>query len=330
MTAEKLSGKLAPKLTEPEALTASYGRAGNWYPGHIAKWDKALASQLKLVDVVLEVLDARLPQSTCHPELAERVESRPRVRFLNKTDVASPAQTKAWLAYYRKTDPQTPVLSGSTQNSQAKGAILKALQAAGQPRITAHVAKGLKPRPIRVLVVGMPNVGKSSLINYLVGKSKVATGHRAGVTRQTQWVRIHPQVELLDSPGIIPPRLDGGWERLALLAIVSSVGDAATEEQATGEFLLNHLQKICPPVLFKRYGADEPDAEGNIPVWSLETLAYKRQWLLGEGKADMDRAARTLLTEFRQGRLGPITLELPPVEQLEELEQTVKAPLAEF
>ncbi len=178
-----------------------------WYPGHIAKLERQLQGHLKQLDVVIEVLDARIPVSSSHTKLSERLrEQKPTLLLLNKSDLADPVWTKRWVTYF-KTIYDEAIAFDST-SGKGKGEIIAALMRLGEEKMKRQEAKGLKRRPLRTGVVGMPNVGKSTLTNILVGQKKTKTGHRAGVTRTTQWVRIHPMVELLDTPGMITPRLD--------------------------------------------------------------------------------------------------------------------------
>jgi ribosome biogenesis GTPase A len=241
-----------------------------WYPGHMAKWDREFNKHLQTVDVVIEVLDARMPLMSRHLDIRERVQTRekPLVTVLNKKDLADPAVLKDWLDYFRD-QGEDPIAVDAQRDSQAKNALVKAVLKAGKPAQERWVAKGLKARAIRTMMMGMPNVGKSSLINGLIGKKKVQTGHKAGVTRQTQWVRVHPQVELLDSPGILPPKLerqdDAHW-----LALVSSIGENAFDDQDVARFCLDNLIGRYEDLFCEKYG---------MPTQPLEPLA--RAWRAG-------------------------------------------------
>lgn len=276
-----------------------------WYPGHIAKIERQLSELLKLVDVVIEVVDARLPISTINPRLRKRYTHKPVLLLLNKADLADPLQNKRWRRYFQDEAPAV-MLYESLQGKQRK-ALLDALLHLGEPKMKTLEAQGRKRRPIRVLVVGMPNVGKSTIINSIVGRKKAKTGHKAGVTRQTQWVRIHPAIELMDTPGVIPPRLDSE-ESGNLLASVSSVGEAAYEEEPVAQFLLEHLE-----VLYPKRGREYYKLSPEQPL-NLESIAKSRHYVITGGEPDRLRTARTVLSEFRQGRLGRVTLEHAPTE----------------
>ncbi len=279
-----------------------------WYPGHIAKVERQLAELLKLVDVVIEVIDARLPVSTINPRLRKRYTHKPVLLLLNKADLADPAQNRRWREGLRR-EANAVMLYESLQGKQRKQ-LLDVLLRLGEEKMKALEAQGRKRRPIRVLVVGMPNVGKSTIINSIVGRKKAKTGHKAGVTRQTQWVRIHPAIELMDTPGVIPPRLDSE-ESGSLLASVSSVGEAAYEEEPVAGFLMAHIEALYPNVIREYYklSPDQPLA--------LESVAENRHYVITGGEPDRLRAARTVLSEFRQGRLGRLTLEHAPDQDAE-------------
>lgn len=278
-----------------------------WYPGHIAKWDRALADTLKQVDVAIEVLDARLPLSTTHPDLAKRLNGKPRVRVLSKAGLAETHHTKAWLTWWKQFDETPcPTLPIDAIERQGKSELMKALLKVGEPVWAKHKAKGLKPAPLNVLVMGLPNVGKSTLINWLIGQKRAQTGHKAGVTRETRWIRVHPQLSLMDSPGTLPSKLDSSEQGL-LLACVSSVGEAAFDSQEAAETLLNRIEAMRPSLLQKHYGLPADT------LATLDTIAVQRNWLKSGQIPDTDRTALMVLKDFRTGRWGRLTLEQPPL-----------------
>jgi ribosome biogenesis GTPase A len=292
-----------------------------WYPGHIAKYERQLAGLLKLVDVVLEVRDARLPQATVNPRLADKIRHKPTLVILNKNDLADPAQNSRWQAGLNRGN-QRAVLYNA-RNAQGKARVIEAILALGEAALEKLEARGRKRRPLRVLVTGMPNVGKSTLINSIVGRKKVQTGHRAGVTTSTRWVRIHPDIELMDSPGIIPPRLDD-QDAAYLLATVSSIGEAAFDDEDTARFLLKRIETLYPGRLADVFKLSVPvdDAvaspseaeeatQGMAAGISLERIAEARHYRLPGGAPDSLRAAQALLSDFRHARLGRLTLEWP-------------------
>jgi ribosome biogenesis GTPase A len=272
-----------------------------WYPGHIAKWDRQIDAQLKGVDVVIEVLDARVPAATVHPELTRRIQSKPVLRLLNKASLSDPDQNRLWLEAYRE-DNRRVLLYDAHEAAKYRQALVSAVLALGEPRMAKMEARGIKRRPVRTLIVGMPNVGKSSIINSIVGRKKTRTGHKAGVTRAAQWIRIHPQVELMDSPGVIPPRL-GTDEVGGLLAVVSSVSDATFDEAAVSAFLLERVERLYPGHLAGIYGLKPASTPG------LTAIAVARGCLGQKAEPDLLRAGRLVLKDFRQGRWGKLTLE---------------------
>lgn len=274
-----------------------------WYPGHIAKYERKLGELLKLVDVVVEVLDSRIPVSSVNQRLEHSIRNKPTLIILNKSDLGDPVQNKRWQKAL--TGENRRVMLYDAKSGQAKSQLVQHVLALGEATMQKLIAKGRKRRPIRVLVAGMPNVGKSTLINSIVGRKKTKTGHRAGVTRDTQWVRIHPEVELMDSPGVIPPQLEEEHAG-ALLATVSSIGDAAFDEEEVARFLMETIEPLYPNLL-QTYFKLEPGQEA-----SLEKIALARHYKLGGEQPDLLRTAQALLTEFRHARTGRITLEHVP------------------
>lgn len=271
-----------------------------WYPGHIAKYERELRTTLKPVDVVIEVLDARLPETTRNRRIEKTIESKPILLILNKADLADANKLKHWKTHYQKEFKQVLVVDAKTGQIQQQ--VIKAVTELAEERIQQLIAKGYKRRPVRVMVVGMPNVGKSTLINRIVGKKKAKTGHKAGVTRQSQWIKINPQVELLDSPGLIPPALeseDDGYK----LALVDSVGDAAFDTELAGSFLINLLETLYPKLLRKHFSI--PDEE----EVTLYSMANARRFFQSGETPDESRMAQVLLSDFRHGRLGRLTLD---------------------
>lgn len=281
-----------------------------WYPGHIAKWDRQLDQSLRQVDVVLEVRDARLPLASANITLAQRCQHKPRVVVLNKAELADPSVNRQWLQALNLNDAGQGQTSGTVLLYDAhlgkkyKPALLTALQRLAEPLNEKQRAKGLKPRPLRLLIVGMPNVGKSSIINNLVGQKRATTGHKAGVTRQTQWVRIHPLLDLLDSPGVLPPRLDDP-KAAVLLACVSSIGEAAFDAEPVATQLLGVVEQEYPGLLAQQYELPSDT------VLTLEAVGRARHWLGAGGEVDLSRTAQQTLKDFRSGRWGRLSLEWP-------------------
>lgn len=279
-----------------------------WYPGHIAKAEKALREQLKLVDVVLEVRDARIPLATHHPQVTQWVGSKKRVLVVNRVDMILPQAQQLWLKWFR-TQGEEPYFA----NAQAGVGVLAIAQAALKAGVEINQRRqnrGMLPRAVRAVVIGFPNVGKSALINRLLKRRVVESAARPGVTRQLRWIRISEQLELLDAPGIIPAKL--GDQLAALkLAICDDIGDASYDNQrvaATLVDLLKQLEATTPNLLPEnplqsRYKLDPTSFTSED---YLHTLAEHRN------QGDVERTARQLLTDFRKGLLGAIPLELPP------------------
>lgn len=279
-----------------------------WYPGHIAKAEKNLKEQLKRVDVVLEVRDARIPLATHHPQIGEWVGSKARVLVLNRVDMIPPQVRSLWIDWFKRQGE----VSYFTNAQHGKGIaeIMQAAQAAGVALNQRRCDRGMLPRPVRAVVIGFPNVGKSALINRLLGRRVVESAARPGVTRQLRWVRISEHLELLDAPGVIPARMED-QEAALKLAICDDIGEASYDNQLVAAALvdlLNYLEAVAPDLLPKkplqsRYHLDSISHTGDVYLHALAEHRYK---------GDVERAARQLLTDFRKGLLGTLPLELPP------------------
>ena len=273
----------------------------HWYPGHIAKAERRLREQINLTDVVVEVLDARIPVSSRYKNLGNFTNEKPRLLVLNKSDIADPQQNAKWKDYFEAQGCKVVMTSASSAKDISS--IVKNAVELGKPTIDKLVAKGRLPRPTRVVVVGMPNVGKSSIINKLIKTGKAKTGEKAGVTRATQWIRVHPKLELLDTPGIIPTKLES-QEMGEKLAIVNSIGEAAYDRVEVSKILVGLLFDKYREAFCRYY-----KLEGQAEPPMLEDIAKSRGLLLPKGKLDTDRAASLVLTDFRQGKAGRMTLE---------------------
>lgn len=272
----------------------------HWYPGHIAKAERKLKEQLNLVDVVVEVADARIPLSSMYPDIKKLIGEKPRLIVFNKSDVADLEKTKQ-LVEKIKEGYNCPILFTSNTDNKDITKIVNKIADLSKPAITKLVQKGLLPRPARAMIVGMPNVGKSSIINKLIRKTKTKTGAKAGVTRQQQWVRINPRVDLLDTPGIIPVK-QVEQEKALKLAFVDSIGENAYElESIAAEFLKQMLEKY-PDVVMSRYNLSGDDI-------TLESIAKNRNLVGQNSMPDTLRAASMLMNDFRDGRLGRLTLD---------------------
>lgn len=271
----------------------------HWYPGHIAKAERKLKEQLSLVDAVIEVLDARIPLSSGYDNIARLLNDKPRLILFNKSDLADKAKLKAF-AEKIETESGFPVILSDAKNSKDLNQIVKKAVELSEPRIQAIMKKGLLRRPARVMVVGMPNVGKSSIINKLTRSSKTKIGAKAGVTRQQQWVRINPQLDLLDTPGIIPMKQDD-QSRAQKLAFVNSVSENAYSNEIVAEELLKLLAEKYPQIVKDYY-----KLENEI---KLENIAASRNWIKTGGEADLERTAIYILRDFREGKIGKFVLD---------------------
>lgn len=279
-----------------------------WYPGHIAKAERELKEQLKRVDVVLEVRDARIPLATHHPQVSQWIGDKARVLVLNRLDAIPPAVRDRWQAWFAS-QGEKPYFTNA-QHGTAVEAVAKAAQKAGEAVNLRRRDRGMLPRAIRAVVIGFPNVGKSALINRLLKRRVVESARRPGVTRQLRWIRIGESLELLDAPGIIPWKLEN-QQGAVKLAICDDIGEAAYDLPQVAQAFIDLLEELgdrypdlMPKApLHKRYGIDPADLSGEEYIYQL---AQHR------ASGDVDRAAKLLLTDFRKGLLGTLPLEFPP------------------
>lgn len=276
----------------------------NWYPGHIAKAERKLKELANLVDIVIVLVDARIPLSSHYKDIKNLIGDVPQLLLLNKADLADPNLTSLWKESYESQN-YTVLITDCTSNKDVNN-VIKHCYELGKTKIERLIAKGRLPRPVRVMIVGMPNVGKSSLVNRLVKFTKTKVGPKAGVTKTMQWVRINPKVELLDTPGIIPMKLDD-QNKAINLAIVNSVSENAYDIEEVARELLIKLWDICPDRLIEIYSL-----ENSNTVPQLEEIAISKK-LIGNGnKPDILRTAQKVLSDFRAGKIGRITLERSP------------------
>ncbi len=273
----------------------------HWYPGHIAKAERALKEKLNLVDVVIEVLDARLPISSSYDDIKKLLGDKPRLLLLNKTDLVLADELKPWIEVLKE-KTGCPVLTIDTKTNRNFNIIEKKVLELSEPRIQALMAKGLLRRPARVVVVGLPNVGKSSIINKLTKSSKTKTGAKAGVTRQQQWVRINPNIDLLDTPGIIPMKQEN-QQRAKKLAFVNSVSENAYSSEIVAKELLDLIKDN------QRYTNKFKEYYNVDEELSLENIALARNWVRTGGEADIERASQYMLRDFRDGKIGKFILD---------------------
>ena len=278
-----------------------------WFPGHMTKARRIITENLKLVDVVIELLDARIPYSSANPMLQEIIADKPKLVALNKADLADPAMTKKWINYF-KTQGMKAVAVDATQGKGIKQ-LVQITEDLARARTEKLVSKGAKARAARVMILGIPNVGKSSLINRLAGSNKTKTADKPGVTRAKQWIRLGTHLELLDTPGILWPKFEDMNAGLKL-AFTGAINDEAIDRELITEVFLDTMLKHYPERIQERYKIT--DALPDTPLELLELIGKKRGCLVKGGIIDLEKAQRIVLTDFRSGKMGTISLDVAP------------------
>lgn len=274
----------------------------NWYPGHMAKAKRLLQDQVQRVDAVIELCDARLPYSSRNPDLNAMLRNKARVLLLNKADLADPEMTRRWMQYFQQRGIQCAAITADRNAREA----LKAIERMTKEKVDRASARGMK-KTIRVMVIGVPNVGKSTLINRLHGGAIAKVGDRPGVTRSNQWVRVGDYLEILDTPGMLWPRLDDPIAAKRL-AYISAIKDEVVDTYALACSMLEELIAVRPEMVEKRYHVTDMTLRGQA---LMEAVCRGRGFLLRGGELDIDRACAVVLDEFRDGKLGRVTLEVP-------------------
>ena len=275
-----------------------------WYPGHMTKAKRMMLEDIKLIDLVIELIDARVPTSSRNPDIDEIAKGKSRLAVLNKSDLADPRKNDEWLKHYQ--NKGTPALLVDSRNRTGFAPIGKAIEEACKVKIERDRKRGIINRPVRAMVVGIPNVGKSTFINSMCKKASAKTGNKPGVTKGKQWINLNKIVELLDTPGILWPRFDNELTGMHL-AFIGSINDEIVDEVELAMELMNYLKKSYAGVLFNRYEVDESK---ETPV-ILNDIAIKRGCLKKGNETDYSKAANILLDDFRSGKLGRITIEDP-------------------
>lgn len=271
----------------------------NWYPGHMKKTRELIAENLKMVDIVIEVIDARIPVSSRNPIIDELVKNKRRLIILNKSDLSDPKANEAWAETFKKQD--NLVLTMNCMTGIGVGQLYKLLS-----RLQDEKNEGqLRKKSLRMMIVGVPNVGKSSLINRMTGKKSAKTGDRPGVTKGKQWLGLENGMQLLDTPGILWPKFEDPQVGLNL-AFCGSIKDEILDTASLALELIKVLQRDYPQLLRERYKLDELDEDALV---NMEAIAAKRGFILSGKRVDYERCARTVLDEFRGGKIGNITLE---------------------
>lgn len=281
----------------------------HWYPGHMTKAVRQMKEDIKLIDVVIELVDARIPISSRNPDIDSLAANKSRVIVLNKADLADDRITEEWVKYFENEGFIAVKLNSKNGSGikQVKDAIAKA----AETKMARDRARGILNRPVRAIVGGIPNVGKSTFINSFAGRAVTKTGNKPGVTKGKQWIRLNKQVELLDTPGILWPKFE---DRITAehLAFIGSIKDEVIEKRELAIKFINEIEKRYEGILSGYYGfelSDKKDNEVEFSVQILGAIADKRAIIKKGGEPDTDKAATLILDDFKNGRLGRITLE---------------------
>lgn len=275
-----------------------------WYPGHMTKAKRMMQENIKLIDLVIELVDARIPMSSRNPEIDELGKNKARLILLNKSDLAEDKWNDAWTEYFKAKGYS--VLKVNSRKGGGIKSIHGVIQEACKEKIERDRKRGILNRPVRAMVVGIPNVGKSTFINALAGKACTKTGNKPGVTKGKQWIRLNKNVELLDTPGILWPKFEDQTVGLRL-AFIGSIKDEILNTEELAAELIGFLKEKYPGVLSEKYQIEE--VEDNYAC--LSQVAESRHCLVRGNELDTEKAAKLLLDDFRGGRLGKITLEFP-------------------
>jgi len=281
----------------------------HWYPGHMTKAVRQMKEDIKLIDIVIELVDARIPISSRNPDIDSLAAGKSRVIILNKADMADDKETDNWVKHFTDEGMIAVKLNSRSGNGmkQVKDAIAKAAEA----KMARDRARGILNRPVRAIVGGIPNVGKSTFINSFAGRAVTKTGNKPGVTKGKQWIRLNKQVELLDTPGILWPKFEDR-KTAEHLAFIGSIKDEVIEKMELVLNLITELEANYEGLIASYYGFDNCEKTENkidFAVKTLETVAEKRALLKKGGETDTDKASKLILDDFKNGRLGKITLE---------------------
>lgn len=275
----------------------------NWYPGHMTKARRELQAKMKLIDLVIEVLDARAPKSSLNPDFQDLFFNKKKLYILNKSDMADPAVTRRWVEHFEAQGISAISYSALDGNPAL---LKKKITDTAQEIYDKYSKKGMN-KTVRALVCGIPNVGKSAILNRLYGKKKLQEGNRPGVTRSLAWVKLSPYLELMDSPGLLWPKIDDE-ETGAVIALIGCIKTEILDEEELAFHLINKLKDVNPELIRKRYNIDELEEE----PWDIMTqICQKRGFLLRGGEIDTERGSKMLLGEFSTAKLGRLSLEKP-------------------
>lgn len=279
----------------------------NWFPGHMAKARREIGEAMSKVDVVFELVDARCPEASRNPILNELIGTKPRIIVLNKADLADDKVNKAWIEKYKK-ENQIAILADSIKGLGIKD-IVKASYSLMEEKLKKQEAKGMIGGNIKAIIVGIPNVGKSTLINKIAGKQTASTGNKPGVTKKNQWIRLDERLQLLDTPGVLWPKLDNE-ECARHLSYVEAIKDEVVQIEEIAVNLADELAQNYKKELYERYKISE-DFTYDMPFELLDEIGKKRGCLVKGGEIDYNKVSNILLDEFRSGKIGRISLERP-------------------
>ncbi len=278
-----------------------------WFPGHMTKAQRMIEENLSMVDAVCEILDARIPYSSRNPDIDRLAGDKPRLVILNRVDLADPQMTARWRKYFESRG--LAILETDAKSGKGVGSFAPAVRRLLKDKLAAYEAKGQAGRPLRVMILGIPNVGKSTFINRVAGRKAAIAGDKPGVTRGKQWINIDQGLDLLDTPGILWPKFDS-QEVGEMLAITNAIKADVLDKETLGANFMLRLRELYPKAIEERYKfVPDPDMNG---FELLEQAAKKRGFLVSRGEYDIERMANTLLGEYHDGKLGRLTLEAPP------------------
>ena len=275
----------------------------NWYPGHMAKTRREISEKLNLIDIIYEVIDARMPRSSKIVDIDDLIKNKPRLLIMTKYDLCDKNETNKFIKYYEELGYQVIPVDLMTGTNVSK--IIDASEVVLKEENEKRQSKGLKPRNIRALILGIPNAGKSTLINRLVGKKSAGVGNKPGFTKSLSWIRIHKNIDLLDTPGILWPKIEN-QEAAHILASFSSIKEEILNEDQIASFILRKLYELYPKALEERYGIVDLD-EDLIDAYDM--IASRRGALTKGGVADYERVSRIILQDFKNGYFGPVTFD---------------------
>lgn len=275
----------------------------NWYPGHMAKAKRLIEENLKVIDVVIEILDARIPMSSSNPMISRIIGQKPSVVVLNKSDLADPVVVDAWVQYYKQQG--RIIIPLDSKGGKGVKQLVSEVRKLAAPKLEHWKARGLKTRSVRTMILGIPNVGKSTLINKLSRSSRARTADKPGETKGKQWVRIANQLDLLDTPGVLWPKLENQTSAYRLAA-TGAISDTVFDMQEVVTKLIDELKQLYPQQLSERFKLLDLE---QTPQALIEEIGRKRGCIVPGNKVDFEKTYKVILKEYREGKIGPISLD---------------------